>query len=283
MSQFKVGIIGGTGLEDPQILEDAQQAYVPTPYGDPSDLLTTGRIGGVPCILLSRHGRRHQHSPTAVNYRANIWALKSLGASVVIASSACGSLREEIKPGDIVVLDSFIDRTTKRDKTFYDDKEGHPKGVCHIPMHPSFNDKLRSTIMESAEEMGISLHKKGTSVCIEGPAYSSRAESNLYRQWGGYTINMTNCPEVYLCKELALPFAIVAIVTDYDCWRDNFEAVTVEMVTKTLEENSSKLQKLFVKTVERIYTKRDAIAADIAEDKKMAKEAVMGAGDLSHI
>lgn len=275
---FKIGIIGGTGLEDPQILENAKKIHVTTPYGKPSDDLLEGNIGGVPCVLLSRHGRQHQWSPSQVNYRANIWALKSLGAKVIIASSASGSLKEEVKPGHIVLLDSFIDRTTRREQSFYDGLEGHPKGICHIPSHPLFSDKLRSILGSCASALGITCHERGTSVCIEGPRYSTRAESDLYRSWNASLVNMTVCPEALLAKELGIPYASVALVTDYDCWKDSHESVSVDLVMKTLHENAENTKRLFIKAVEEIHASKPALNLEISKAKEVAISNVMDAG-----
>ncbi|KAI1732756.1 phosphorylase superfamily domain-containing protein [Ditylenchus destructor] len=279
MSVFKIGIIGGTGLEDPQILANAQEHVVNTPYGPPSDVLIEGTINGVPCIILSRHGRKHQTSPSHINYRANIWALKQLGASVILASSASGSLREDIRPGQIVFLDSFIDRTNKREQSFYDGQEGHPVGICHIPMHPIFDELLRTILISSAKDLGIDYHPHGISVCIEGPRYSTRAESELYRKWGADLVNMTVCPEAILAKELAIPYASIALSTDYDCWKDSHETVSVELVTQIVNENAEKTLKLFVHAAEKIHATKDEFKKIIEEAKTTARTAVMDGGN----
>uniref|UniRef100_A0A915D274 S-methyl-5'-thioadenosine phosphorylase n=1 Tax=Ditylenchus dipsaci TaxID=166011 RepID=A0A915D274_9BILA len=278
MNVFKVGIIGGTGLEDPKILVNPKELHIDTPYGAPSDFLLEGTIHGVHCVLLSRHGRKHQWSPTDLNYRANIWAMKKAGVSVIIASSASGSLREEIKPGHVVFLDSFIDRTNKREQSFYDGKEGHPAGVCHIPMHPVFNEKLREILIGSAKELGIFYHAHGTSVCIEGPRYSTRAESELWRQWGASLVNMTVCPEVVLAKELGIPYASVALSTDYDCWKDTHATVSVELVTQIVNENAEKTVKLFMHAANKIHEQKQLFLEEIELAKEVAKAAVMDGG-----
>jgi 5'-methylthioadenosine phosphorylase len=180
------------------------------------DALIIGKISGVDCVLLARHGRKHDVSPTNINYRANIWALKEAGCTHILASTACGSLKEEIKPGNLVILDSFIDCTTKRELTFFDGKTpGCPPGICHIPMDSAYDEETRKALIETAKELGIVCHPSGTSVCIEGPRFSTRAESNVYRSWGAATVNMTTVPEAQLAKEAGLLYASVAMATDY--------------------------------------------------------------------
>uniref|UniRef100_A0A0N4ZX46 S-methyl-5'-thioadenosine phosphorylase n=1 Tax=Parastrongyloides trichosuri TaxID=131310 RepID=A0A0N4ZX46_PARTI len=226
---IKVCIIGGTGLEKMDIMTNTTLLKFNTPYGEPSCSFIQGNVDGITVVIVSRHGENHQFSPSDINYRANIWGVKELKCDVIIASAACGSLQEAIAPGHMVVVDDFIDRTTKRQQTFYDGKENHSEGVCHIPMYPAFNEKLRKLLIQSCEELEMPVHKSGTIVCIEGPRFSSRSESLLYRQWGGDVINMTVVPEVVLAKELGIPYAVLALVTDYDCWREAESHVSVEM------------------------------------------------------
>ncbi|KAK0393924.1 hypothetical protein QR680_000472 [Steinernema hermaphroditum] len=269
----QIGIIGGTGLEKTNFLENVREITVDTPYGQPSDVLIEGTVGSVSCVILPRHGRRHQFSPTNVNYRANMWALMKSGVNIIIACTASGSLREEIAPGHFVVLDSFIDRTTKREQTFYDGQPGHPSGVAHVPMHPVFNQKLREVIMETCEELNITHHKRGTAVCIEGPRFSSRAESEMFRLWGGDIVNMTICPEAVLAKELGIPYVSTALATDYDCWREG-DHVSVELVLKTLADNASSATKLFMRAIEKV-AKMDW-SDEIKEAKAVARFSIMG-------
>jgi len=256
-SKVKIGIIGGTGLDDPDILEERKEEYVETVFGKPSDALIHGKIKGVQCVLLARHGRKHDRSPSNINYRANIWALKEAGCTHIIASTACGSLKEEIVPGDFVVLDSFIDRTLRRDTTFFDQKTvGGPEGVCHVPMEPAYDPGTRELLIQAARELGVRYHPSGTSVCIEGPRFSTRAESNVYRGYGAATVNMTTAPEAQLAKEAGLLYASIAMATDYDCWRDVGEKVTVEHVLRTFKNNVGKMQDIF-KTVVPLIAKKD--------------------------
>ncbi|KAI2552257.1 MTAP isoform 6 [Pan troglodytes] len=220
----KIGIIGGTGLDDPEILEGRTEKYVDTPFGKPSDALILGKIKNVDCVLLARHGRQHTIMPSKVNYQANIWALKEEGCTHVIVTTACGSLREEIQPGDIVIIDQFIDRTTMRPQSFYDGSHSCARGVCHIPMAEPFCPKTREVLIETAKKLGLRCHSKGTMVTIEGPRFSSRAESFMFRTWGADVINMTTVPEVVLAKEAGICYASIAMATDYDCWKEHEEA-----------------------------------------------------------
>ncbi|VDM43128.1 unnamed protein product [Toxocara canis] len=273
--KHELGIIGGTGLEDPKIFENAREIRVDTPYGEPSDCLLEGEVGGVTCVLLSRHGRKHDKSPSQINFRANLWAMMKLGVNVIIATATSGSLKEELSPGSLVFLDSIIDRTFKREVTFHDGLPGHPKGVCHIPMHPAYNEKLRQILISCAEELKYKYFKTGTAVCIEGPRYSSRAESAVFRSWNADIVNMTVCPEVYLAKELGIPYASTALITDYDCWREakDNEHVSVELVAKRMEENCDKAKNLFLAAIKKIgATNWDA---EVREAKETARGAVM--------
>ncbi|CAH1641789.1 unnamed protein product [Spodoptera littoralis] len=203
----EIGIIGGSGFDDPTLFENQIEKDVTTPFGKPSDVLIEGQIKGVPCVLLARHGRKHQFQPSDVNYRANIWALKQVGCTHILATTATGSLVEEYKPGDLVILNDFIDRTWGRKCTFYDRTEGGPKGVCHLPMRPAFCERARNAMITAAKARGYSHHETGTAVVIQGPRFSSRAESLMHRQWGGHLVNMTTVPEVtnYDTKQTSKP------------------------------------------------------------------------------
>nr|ACO51785.1 S-methyl-5-thioadenosine phosphorylase [Aquarana catesbeiana] len=248
----KIGIIGGSGLDDPDILEGRTEKYVDTPFGKPSDALVLGKIKNVDCVLLARHGRQHTIAPTSVNFRANIWALKTEGCSHILVTTACGSLREEIQPGDVVLIDQFIDRTTKREQTFYDGGPNCLAGVCHIPMAEPFCSKTREVLIDTAKKPGIKCHTKGTMVTIEGPRFSSKAGSNMFRLWGADVINMTTVPEVVLAKEAGICYASVAMATDYDCWKEHEEAVSVDRVLKTLKENANKATSILLTAIPQI-------------------------------
>ncbi len=247
---MKIGIIGGSGLDDPKLLEDYEEQEVQTKYGKPSSSIVCGKISGVDVCILARHGRKHEIPPSQINYRANIAALKILGCDYIIATSAVGSLKEEIKPGDLVFPDQFIDFTKSRKLSFYDDI-GEGK-VIHTEMAEPFSNYLRKKLIETSKELNYEKHDKATIVVIEGPRFSSLAESKMYRQFGADIIGMTTVPECSLAKEAEIPYVSIAMSTDYDCWKKNEEPVTFEMVLKTMAENAEKVKKLLVKGIEKI-------------------------------
>ncbi|MBI2558369.1 S-methyl-5'-thioadenosine phosphorylase [Candidatus Woesearchaeota archaeon] len=244
---IKIGIIGGSGLEDPRILKDAKEINTSTKFGNPSSALTTGKIGKAEVVILSRHGKKHTIMPSNVNYRANIMALKEQGCMHIISTTACGSLREEIKPGHLVFCDQFIDRTTKRASTFYDSDK-----VCHIPMAEPFCAKLRKILSETAAEMKLGHHKKGTVVTIEGPRFSTKAESHMFRQWNADVINMSTVPEVVLAREAGICYAVIAMATDYDCFMDDRPAVTIEEILRVMKQNAENVKKLLLEVIPKI-------------------------------
>ena len=243
----KIGIIGGSGVDAPKIMPDAKRIKVHTPYGSTSDLVTTGTVKGIPVVVIPRHGDNHRVYPTNVNYRANIWAMKELGVTHIIAPTACGSLREEIKPGDLVFIDQFIDRTTKRHQTFYEGVE-----VCHIPMAEPFCPKLRNVIIETAKELGVSHHKKGTIITIEGPRFSTKAESHLFRSWGCDAINMTTVPEAVLAREAGICYQPIAMSTDYDCFMEDRPAVSIGEILHVMKDNAENVKKLLLSSISKI-------------------------------
>jgi len=244
---IKIGIIGGSGLEDSHILKDAEEVDVTTKFGKPSSPLITGKIESIDVAIISRHGKKHTIMPSNVNYRANILALKDEGCTHIIATTACGSLREEIKPGHLVFCEQFIDRTTKRDSTFYDANK-----VCHIPMAEPFCKKLRNLLAETAAKIGLAHHKKGTVITIEGPRFSTKAESNLFKQWNADVINMSTVPEVVLAREAGICYAIVAMSTDYDCFMEDRAPVTIDEVLKVMRQNADNVKKLLLSTIPKI-------------------------------
>jgi len=244
---IKIGIIGGSGLEDPKILKDAKEIDATTKFGSPSSTLTTGKIGNADVVILSRHGKKHTIMPSNVNFRANILALKEQGCTHIIATTACGSLREEIKPGHLVFCDQFIDRTTKRASTFYDSGK-----VCHIPMAEPFCKKLMGLLAEAAKEMKFEHHKKGTVVTIEGPRFSTKAESHMYRQWNADVINMSTVPEVVLAREAGICYAIVAMSTDFDVWHPHEDGVNIGMILKVMRKNAENVKKLLIAAIPKI-------------------------------
>jgi 5'-methylthioadenosine phosphorylase len=247
---IKIGIIGGSGLENPDILKSPVEKNINTPYGNPSSPLLCGSLAGKDIVILSRHGRLHTIPPSEVNNRANIFALKEAGCTHIITSTACGSLREEIRRGDLVIPDQFIDFTKHRTSTFFDQFE--PGKMKHTPMADPFDSDLRNLIISSANEIGIRVHEKGTLVTIEGPRFSTRAESKMFRIWGADIINMSVAPEVILANEIGLPYAAIAMSTDYDCWKDDEVPVSWEEVLKIFSENVSNVVELLLLTISRI-------------------------------
>ncbi len=245
----KIGIIGGSGLDDPDILKNKQEKETVTPFGKPSSNLTIGKIEDIDVVILARHGKKHTIPPTKVNYRANILALKQEGCTHILATTAVGSLREEIERGDLVILDQFIDFTRHREITFHETFENGPK---HTPMAEPFDKFLREKLIETCKELRYRLHEKGTVVTIEGPRFSTKAESKLFRLWGADIINMSIAPEAILANELGIPYAAIAMSTDYDCWRDGEESVTWEQILAVFHLNAKKVVDLLIKVIPKI-------------------------------
>ncbi len=243
---MKIGIIGGSGLENSKILEDFKAKEVETPFGKPSSPLITGRIENMDLVIISRHGINHEITPTEINNRANIFALKAEGCKFIIATTAVGSLREEIKRGDFVILDQFIDFTKQRKLTFFDKFEFGP---IHTSMANPFSEILRKKLIESCEKLKFPFHKKGTVITIEGPRFSTKAESNLFRQWGGHLVNMSTSPEAILANEAEIPYATIAMVTDYDCWKENERPVTWDIIRKIMRDNTENIKKVILDTI----------------------------------
>lgn len=248
---IKVGIIGGSGLDDPKILKDAKEVTTSTQWGAPSSPLTIGKLEGIDVVILARHGRKHTIMPTNVPNQANIQAFKDQGVTHIIATTACGSLREEIKPGDLVFLDQFIDRTTKRKSTFYE--KDH---VCHIPMATPFCNELRHTLIDVAKELKLPHHTKGTVVTIEGPRFSTKAESHMFRSWNCDVINMSTVPEVVLAREAGICYASIAMSTDYDCFMDTREPVSIGEILRVMAENVEKVKKIILHALPKISDKK---------------------------
>ena len=245
MSKWTLGIIGGSGLYEIGGLEDRREESVETSWGTPSDKLVRGRIGEVELVFLPRHGRGHRLTPTEVPYRANIAALKAAGVTDILSISACGSLKEEYAPGHFLAADQFIDRTFARDKTFFG-----PGMVAHVSMAQPVCPRLSGLAADAAEAVGAKMHRGGTYLAMEGPQFSSLAESKLYRQWGCDVIGMTAMPESKLAREAELPYAILCMVTDYDCWRAETEAVSVTNVLEVMGQNSALARKSVVRLAE---------------------------------
>jgi len=243
MSVIKVGVIGGSGLDDPHLMKGIKEKKVRTPYGFPSSPLTIGKINGVDTVILSRHGKRHSIYPTGVNYRANIHALKKEGCTHILATTAVGSLREKIRPGDLVFVDQFIDFTKQRPLTFHDKK------VVHTPMSEPFCGYLRSLLAETAKKLKLRHHSRGTVVTIEGPRFSTKAESYMFRKLGADVINMSTVPEVILAREAGICYQTIAMSTDYDCWKEDEEPVTWDMILSIMKNNAENVKMLLVKAI----------------------------------
>jgi 5'-methylthioadenosine phosphorylase len=246
----KIGIIGGSGLDNPDIMKDTKDIQVNTIYGNPSSSLKIGKIQDKEVVLIARHGRHHTIPPTQVNYRANIQALRDQGCSHILATTACGSLREEIGRGDLVILDQFIDFTRLRKVSFFE--EFPPGDAKHTAMAYPYSEYLRNIFIETAKGLNLTFHEKGTVVTIEGPRFSTRAESEMFRIWGADVINMSIAPETILANEAGIPYAAVAMSTDYDCWKDDEAPVTWDEILKIFSQNVSNVISLLVKAIEKI-------------------------------
>jgi 5'-methylthioadenosine phosphorylase len=268
----RIGLIGGSGVYDLSGIEGLHEEKLETPFGAPSDSYFTGTLGGVPVAFFSRHARGHRYSPTDVNYRANICGFKMLGCDALLSASAVGSLREEYAPRHAVVPEQFIDRTRHRTDTFFDGGVVAHAGFAD-PVCPALSDALEA----SARESGIAVHRGGTYVCMEGPQFSTRAESHLYRSWGADVIGMTNLTEARLAREAELCYATLAFVTDYDCWRESTEPVSVEGVLAVLSENAEGARRAMRAAVAKVAADRscgcrDAMRYAILTDPKAIPE-----------
>ena len=245
MDKHIFGIIGGSGLYEMEALQNVHRKSIETPFGLPSDELICGTLHGVECVFLPRHGCAHHLTPSEVNYRANIWALKSLGVKSILSVSAVGSLRERIEPGHLVCPTQFIDRTRSRPSTFFSDGI-----VAHVQFGQPIELELQRVVLEAAQASGAVVHDGGCYVCIEGPSFSTLAESQLFRSWGADIIGMTNLPEARLAREAEIAYATLALSTDYDCWREGHDEVSVESVVQLIKKNVSFAQKVIQLTAE---------------------------------
>ena len=244
----KIGIIGGSGLYEIEGMANVKEVTVATPFGDPSDNFITGTLEGTDVVFLARHGRGHRVSPSELNYRANIFGMKTLGVEAIVSISACGSLREEMKPLDFVVPDQLVDRTNKtRESSFFTDGI-----VAHVAFAEPFDEEIRKILVESAKEVGAHVHPKGTFVVMEGPQFSTKAESNLYRSWGMDIIGMTSVTEAKLAREAEISYATLAAVTDYDCWHEAHDSVTVEMIIANLMKNVGQSKNILKVAIPRV-------------------------------
>ncbi|MBU3912953.1 MAG: S-methyl-5'-thioadenosine phosphorylase [Nanoarchaeota archaeon] len=243
---IKIGVIGGSGLDDPKILENFEERQVETNYGMPSSKIICGKIGNAEVFILARHGKKHEIVPSQINFRANIAALKKVGCAIILASSAVGSLKEEIIPGDLVFPDQIVDFTKQRKSSFHDSGE-----VIHLPFAEPFSEKIRKILIETSQDLGLKHHPDSTLVVIEGPRFSTRAESFFFKTFAEI-IGMTTMPEAALAREAGIEYATVAMATDYDCWRENTANVTFDIVRERMEENSEKVKKLFTEVIIKI-------------------------------
>ncbi len=257
MSQVQIGVIGGSGLYNMEALTDIERMQVNTPFGDPSDDYIVGMLEGVRVAFLPRHGQGHRISPSELNFRANIYGFKQLGVEYILSVSAVGSLKDHIHPLDVVVPDQFFDRTRERRSTFF----GHGI-VAHIAFADPVCPVLSELIYQAAVDQGATVHKGGTYLCMEGPAFSTRAESKVYRQWGMDIIGMTNLQEAKLAREAEICYATMAMVTDYDCWHEEEADVTVEAIIQNLMKNAELAQKVICAVVPKISGKRTCICAN---------------------
>ena len=266
----RIGIIGGSGLYKIEGVKKVKRVSLETPFGRPSDKFTVGELGGREVVFLPRHGAGHRISPSKINYRANIWALKKIGVERIISVTACGSLKEELKPLDFVVVDQFVDRTNQaRQMTFF--QQGI---VGHIVFaHPVCHD-LSELIYAAGRHLNLNVHKGGTYLNMEGPAFSTLAESNLYRRWGMDVIGMTNMPEAKLAREAEICYATLACVTDYDCWHPQHESVTVDMIIQNLLKNIENAKIILLEVIKNIplataCSCQNALEYAIITDKKL--------------
>lgn len=250
MADRRIGIIGGSGVYDLDLIENPEWCSVKSPFGNPSDDILLGAIEGVPIAFLTRHGRGHRLSPTDINYRANIDCLKRLGVTDILSLSACGSFREEIEPGHFVIVDQFIDRTFARHKTFFGDGI-----VAHVSVADPVCGRLGDLLETTARDAGISIHRGGTYLVMEGPQFSTRAESHLYRSWDCTVIGMTNMPEAKLAREAEICYATVGMVTDYDCWHPDHDEVEVEDIIRVLGQNAENARELVGLAVRQLATR----------------------------
>jgi 5'-methylthioadenosine phosphorylase len=269
MPQAKIGVIGGSALYSIDGLTDIEKLDIETPFGKPSDIITVGKLGGVGVAFLPRHGQGHRLSPTEVPYRANIYALKSLGVGHIISVSAVGSLKETLKPGDLVIPDQLIDRTRNRVSSFFDGGI-----VVHILFAEPFCPVLSQVLFKTAKEIDTTVHQGGTYVVMEGPAFSTRAESHLYRSWGASLIGMTALPEAKLAREAEICYATIAGVTDYDCWQEACGPTPIDAILKTQRQQTQKIREIIRLTVSRIPDKHEcecatALKTAIVTDPKL--------------
>lgn len=269
----KIGIIGGSGLYQIDGITNVEEVSIITPFGEPSGNYITGKLEGVDVVFLPRHGKGHKISPTEINYRANIFGMKKFGVNAIISVSACGSLKEELKPMDFVVPHQFVDRTNHaREMTFFGGGV-----VAHVALADPISPEVAKVIYESGKKLGLRIHDGGTYINMEGPQFSTKAESNLYRSWGMDIIGMTNMAEAKLAREAEISYATLAAVTDYDCWHPEHDSVTIEMIIGYLNkniDNAKKLLKIAIPELAKItkFSAEDALKFAIITDHKLIPE-----------
>jgi len=278
MEQVKIGIIGGSGLYEMSELTERAEITLETPFGPPSDNFVVGTVRGRRVAFLARHGRGHRILPGELNFRANIYAMKMLGVERILSASAVGSLREELAPQQVVLPDQFIDRTYNRVSTFFGDGL-----AAHIAFADPVCPELLEQVVRASRKVGINVVKGGTYVCMEGPAFSTRAESNLYRKWGMDVIGMTNLQEAKLAREAEICYVTMALVTDYDCWHDAHESVTVDMIVGNLIQNSRNAQALIVQTIEDLADKRGCGCGEALKNALITDRSAIPAETVSRI
>jgi 5'-methylthioadenosine phosphorylase len=268
MGSGVIGVIGGSGLYRMQGLERIREVEVKTPFGKPSDKLVRGRLAGVELVFLPRHGPGHRWLPTEVNFRANTFAMKKMGVERIISVSAVGSLREEIAPGHVVIPDQFIDRTTQRPSTFFG------RGiVAHVSLADPFCKDLSGVLASAANSEGAKVHAGGTYLCMEGPQFSTRAESHLYRSWGAHVIGMTNLQEAKLAREAEICFGTLALATDYDCWNESAGDVEIDHVLAVLKQNVDLAQRTIRRAVTQLSSARSCACASALKDAIITERA----------
>lgn len=280
MSTAEIGIIGGSTLYKMDGLEDIREVVLSTPFGDPSDAIITGNLDGVPVAFLPRHDSSHTLSPSEIPFRANIWALKSLGVKTIIAVCTCGSFKQEIAPGHLVIPDQTLDKTAGRQNSFFTGGV-----VAHASFAEPFCEDLRALLNAAAVEAGGTVHSSGTYVCMEGPAFSTRAESRLHKKWGADIIGMTALPEAKLAREAEICYAVVACVTDYDAWHEDEAPVTLEMILAVMKKNAAMTSKLIRLAVSRLGVDRacachDAMAGSLVTNPAAISEEARDRLDL---
>ncbi|MBI4124873.1 MAG: S-methyl-5'-thioadenosine phosphorylase [Deltaproteobacteria bacterium] len=273
MADVKIGVIGGSGLYQMEGLKLLDERYLETPFGRPSDAIIIGELEGQKIAFLPRHGRGHVLTPSEINYRANIFALKTLGVERILSVSAVGSMKEEIAPGDVVLIDQFIDRTRQRPSTFFG--EGI---VAHVAFADPICPNLLETVMGASKDLNVKVHKGGTYLCMEGPMFSTKAESNLYRSWGVDVIGMTNLQEAKLAREAEICYCTLAMPTDYDCWHATHAAVDVAMVVETLQKNVTTAKQLIQKALRQIGEERRCACATALKDAILTDRSKISAG-----